>query len=788
MEQKYFEEPEESKGFDAKRLFSKLARSYYWLILSAGVCVAAAFVYIRYTTPLYQVATYIQVQSPGEVTTNILGGSAFGQGPSAAAQAQPDLNSEIFKLESAALIQKIVDSLHLDIEVMTKGRVLDKPLHLDSLPFTIKIKRWDIDEQTPVYKLLIGEEGFKLQLEKEQVSGKYNQPVVFKHDTITIEPKPFISLQKGLYLLRFPGLDGAVAKYSSRISASAVPKGGMAMLQISVKDEIPERAKQIVEVLLYNYDEANFEFKSKALRTEIEFLENRLGTVSSELAQQANKVKDFKSSTRVNDVSTSANQILGNLVTLDGRKSENQLKENLLNQIENNIQQSGQEQIIPNVTALTDPSLSSFVDQFNKLVFRRKEILDRGTAQDIRLPEINAALSQLKSTIFASINSIRQQLRTSNAFIASQEQNATGRFQGMTEKEKDLNQTNRVLGVKDALYTFLQQKIEDKRMEYASAGIAGSRIIDWNISRSVNPKPYVVYAMGFILGLLVPVLIIVVQFMMNNKIETREDVHGITSLPIAGEIILDDSKADLVIAEETVSPIAEQFRTLRTNISYMGYGPEQKVLMVTSSVSGEGKSFVSLNLASSLAISNKKVVLLEFDLRNPSLSERLGFKRAGGITNYLRGEVQVDDVVKTVPELENLFFISAGTPLPLNPGEIILNPRMKSLFDYLRAHYDYVIMDTPPVEAVSDALSLAKMADISFFVLRHKYTARPSLKLINQLHTDQKLPHISLIINGIKPGFGFQHVYGYGYEYGHMAKGKKKKKSQKSADRKLKIA
>jgi tyrosine-protein kinase Etk/Wzc len=785
MEQKYFDEPEESKGFDAKRLFSKLAKGYYWLILSAGICLTAAFLYIRYTVPLYQVATFIQVQSPGEVTTNILGGSAFGQAPSAAAQAQPDLNSEIFKLESAALIQQIVDSLHLDIEVMTKGRVLDKPLHIDSLPFTINLKRWDIDEGTPVYKLLVNESGYKLQHEKTQVNGLYNIPLVFKHDTITISPKPFITIPKGVYLLRFPGRDGAVAKYSSRISASAVPKGGMAMLQISVKDEIPERAKQIVEVLLYNYDVANFEFKSKALRTEIEFLENRLATVSGELSTQANKVKDFKSTNRVNDVPTSANQILGNLVTLDSKKSENLLKENLLSQVENNIQQSGQEGIIPNVTALQDPSLGSFVDQFNKLVLRRKEILDRGTPQDIRLPEINAALTTLKSSIFTSINSIRQQLRTSNAFIASQEQSATGRFQGMTEKEKDLNQTNRVLGVKDALYTFLQQKIEDKKMEYASAGIAGSRIIDWNISKSVNPKPYMVYAMGFILGIMIPVLIIVLQFMLNNKIETREEVQRITALPIAGEITLDDSKADLVIAEETVSPIAEQFRTLRTNISYMGYGPEQKVLMVTSSVSGEGKSFVSLNLASSLAISNKKVVLLEFDLRNPSLSERLGFKKSTGITNYLRGEVQVDDVVQSVPEMENLVFISAGTPLPLNPGEIILHARMKSLFDYLRAHYDYIIMDTPPVEAVSDALSLGKMADISFFVLRHKYTLRPSLKLINQLHQDQKLPHISLVINGIKPGYGFQHVYGYGYEYGQMGKSKKKKKG---SDNKLKIA
>lgn len=787
MEQKYFDEPEESKGFDAKRLFSKLAKSYYWLLLSAGVCLAAAFLYIRYTTPLYQVSTYIQVQSPSEVTTNILGGSAFGQSPAAAAQAQPDLNSEIFKLESAALIGKIVDSLHLDIEVMTKGRVLDKQLHLDSLPFTIKVNRWDSDERTPVYKLMVSEEGFKLQHDKELVNGSYNKPLVFKHDTITIEPRPFITIPKGMYLLRLSGVAGTISKYASRIKASALPKGGMAMLQLSVRDEIPERAKQIVEVLLRHYDEGNFEFKSKALRTEIEFLENRLATVSSELSQQANKVKDFKSNNKVNDVPTSANQILGNLVTLDTRKSENLLKENLLNQVEANIrEQSGQEQIIPNVAVLMDPGLSQFVDAYNRLVLRRKEILDRGTPQDIRLPEINAGLTSLKNSIYQNIGSLRQQLKTSNAFIASQEQSQTGRFQGMAEKEKDLNQTNRVLGVKDALYTFLQQKIEDKKMEYASAGIAGTRIIDWNISRSVNPKPYVVYAMAFVLGILLPVIVVVIQFMMNNKIETREDVQNFTSLPIAGEIVLDNSKADLVIAEETVSPIAEQFRTLRTNISYMGYGPEQKVLMVTSSKSGEGKSFVSLNLASSLAISSKKVVLLEFDLRNPGLSERLGFKKSNGITNYLRGEVQVDDVLKTVPEIENLVFVSAGTPLPLNPGEIILHPRMKPLFDYLKAHYDYIIMDTPPVEAVSDALSLGKHADISFFIVRHKFTQRPSLKLINQLHEDQKLPHISLIINGIKPGYGFQHVYGYGYEYGPMGKGKKKKK--KNADTKLKIA
>ena len=178
MEQKYFEEPEESKGFDAKRLFSKLAKSWYWLILSAAVCGAGAWLYIRYTVPLYQVSTFIQVQSPSEVTTNILGGSAFGGQGQAAAQAQPDLNSEIFKLESAALIEKIVDSLRLDIEVMTKGRVRDKAMHIDSLPFTIDVKRFDVDEKTPQYKLVVSENGYALQQEKRIIKGRFFQPLV----------------------------------------------------------------------------------------------------------------------------------------------------------------------------------------------------------------------------------------------------------------------------------------------------------------------------------------------------------------------------------------------------------------------------------------------------------------------------------------------------------------------------------------------------------------------------------------------------------------------------------
>ncbi len=208
-------------------------------------------------------------------------------------------------------------------------------------------------------------------------------------------------------------------------------------------------------------------------------------------------------------------------------------------------------------------------------------------------------------------------------------------------------------------------------------------------------------------------------------------------------------------------------------------------MLITSGISGEGKSFISINLANTLAISNKKTILIEFDLRNPSLAVSLNADSTRGMANYLAGEIEIDQIIQPVNNSENLFFISSGIPLPANPGEIILNNRIQPLIDHLRQQFDFIVMDTPPIEAVSDALTLAKWADSSFFVIRHKYSLRSSLVRMNHLYEDHKLPRPGLIINGIKPGEGFNNVHGYGYGYGDMDKMKKKKTKERT---KLKIA
>jgi tyrosine-protein kinase Etk/Wzc len=706
MEQSYVDERESSTSFDVKRFLTKVGKNYGWCIAAVVLCMAAAYTWLRVTVPLYQVAAFIQVQPPNEAA-NILGGSPFSSTGNANARNYPDVNGEIFKLQSAALIGEVVDSLKLDIKISPKGKV---------------------------------------QVNRE----------------------------------------AAIAGIARRLIVAPVPKGGMGMLQVVMRDEKPERAQQIVNVLIYKYDLANYIFKNKALRSEIAFLDNRLATVNEELNTQENYVRNFKASNKINDVSSSANQLLSSLTSIDSKKSDNDYKESLLKLIETNIHAAGGREERINVPGLQDVDLANLVAKYNELVSQKSNILDQGAPKDLRLPPIHVKLESTRAHIVNRIASIRQELATSNNFLASQERSTTGRFVTLPEKEKDYIQVNRLLNIKQSLYVFLLQKKEDKNIEFASSGILGSRIVDWRVNGVQDPKPSLVYAAAFLIGLLLPVMVILIRFLLNKRIETPADIYKTTTLPIAGEIALVSRlEQEMVMKKDNVSPVAEQFRTLRTNMLYVNKGTSAKVVLITSGISGEGKSFISLNFANTLAISNRKVVLVEFDLRNPGLSASLGAANTTGIANFLAEETDVASIIQPVAGYENLSFISSGNPLPANPGEIILNNRMQLLFDTLKKQFDFIILDTPPIEAVSDALALGKWADCSFFVIRHKYSLRSSLVRMNRLYEDQKLPRPGLIVNGIKPGEGFNNVHGYGYGYGDMTRMKRKKNKDRTN---LKIA
>ncbi|RYY30547.1 MAG: polysaccharide biosynthesis tyrosine autokinase [Chitinophagaceae bacterium] len=769
MEQSFIDEKESGGGFDPKTFFSNLGKNWYWFVIALVVFVGGAYLYLKFTQPLYKLSTYVLIKKPTEAK-NLIGGTPFAGGSGESSSSVVDISSEIFKLRSGTILGEALDSLNMQVSLISNQTVKNQPVSLDSVPFEIVARRADPNVESQVYTLQMNERNYRITGELLSHSAQYGQPMLLGRDTIIITRKPSFKGEMS-YDLQLLSREELINKYIGRIEVSPVPQGGPEMLQVSVTDEFTTRAEQLIKVLVYRFDLANLDYKNKALRVEMTFLQNRLNEVTEDLNEQESIVSNFKSSNQINDVSTSATELLTDMKVIDKQKSENELKQNMLSLLETNVRNATSSDEVVNAVGLTDPVLNDLINKYNTTVARKKDILEKGTALDPRLEAINTALNDYRTSILRSSSNLRQELKASQNFLSSQERSTSSRFSTLPSKEKNYVQVNRVLNLKQAVYMFLMERKSEKELELASAEVAESRIIDSRLNKKTRePQPLLVYQIALACGILIPALVILLQTLLNKKIETRKDIEAGTSLPVAGEIDYAASNSDMVMLKDAATPSAEQFRTLRTNISYLSQDKPAKVMLVTSSISEEGKSFVSLNLANSYAIRSKKVVLLEFDLRSPGLSEKLNLTETTGLANYLADEAAIDQVIRKVDEYENLYFISAGFPLPPNPGEIILSNRMAQLFEYLKANFDVVVIDTPPVGLVSDAISLGKWADLSFFVVRHKYSLRTSLKLVNKLKEEKKLPSISIIINGIK-GNAFNSGnkyggYGYGYNYG----------------------
>ncbi len=780
------EELKPKSPFDIKRFFIKFSRSYILIGVLLVVFLGGAYLYHRYSPPLYRVIAYLQIHT-APTASSLIGGSPFSSNPSGSQESFADLNGEIFKLQSANLIAEVVDSLRLNI-ALHKGNNSDRnQVSTIDMPVSFDLVKPASESNTGEYQLVLDSSYYTLIGENTRNSYEYGVPVDIEGYKLTLNKDSHQNAPlRGTYQMRILATPSVVAKYQGRIMVGAMSKGGPGMLQVGIEDELPERGKRIVEVLKYKYDYANYVFKNRALQSEIDFLDRRLAAVNEDLESQENYVKNFKAGNQINDVSSSANQLLGSLTQIDQQKYDNEYKENLLDLIKSNINSTDPTEKRINVNGIQDQDLSLLVGKYNDLVGQKADLLTFAAPKDLRIPQLDVKLQETKNAIRSRVASLERELAASNSFLNKQQQTTSKRFSTLPAKEKDYIQVNRLLNIKQTLYIFLLQKKEDKNIEFASSGLADSRLVDWKISNVQNPKPPVLFAGAGFAALLVSALIVLLKMLLSKKIETSDEIYRNTNLHVIGEVAHAGNSAEsLLVKKDDASPITEQFRTLRTNLFYLTHELRSKVCMVTSAVSGEGKSFVALNLASALAISNKKTIILEFDLRYPGILPDEENAHKPGLTDFLAGEVDIEELVHPVVGAENLYFMSAGKMAIHNAGELILSDKMRFLFEYLKKKFEFIIVDTPPVEAVSDAISIGAWADLTLYVVRHKYSSRRSIELINKLSEDSKLPRPVLVVNGIHSDGEFQNVHGYGYGYSN-AKGYNKRKARKTGH--LKIA
>jgi tyrosine-protein kinase Etk/Wzc len=760
---------QEIGSFDLKHYFSKLLGNYVWIIISLVIMLFCSYLYLRYTTPKYQLTGYIIVggQALEKGANDILANAGLVSGAENTASI---VNNEIFILKSHQLNGQVVDSMKLDVAVSRMGQVKDMPVRTDSLTVNIRVTKADPNYSSPPFKLQLSANGFVLKGPENEYRGVYGQPVVIHGNTILISKKPGVAVKNEEFSLQLNSREKTIKTYLSRLTVEQAKNGGMGLLRIAVVDELPERAHRYIELLIHAYNVSYLDYQNQAIKRALVFLGERLETVTTELGQQENALRDFKASNQLYDVSITAQDLLSNLKTLDTEKNVREFQDDLLNLVERSVNgASGKEEIVVSTSGLEDPVLSAQVAQYNQLVTRKQMILSAGTVEDPRLDPVNEQLAEMRKNIQKNIVNIKRQHQAAQRSVSAQENKYTSRFQVLPEKEKQYVELTRKFSIKESQYIYLLQKKEETELQLVSSNAERSRPVDDILSDGIVwPIRNQVYIIAVLLGILIPAFIILLKVLLNQKIETRKEIEKGTNVPILGELSLNKSDEAIAITTNNRTAIAEQLRAIRTNLSFMGANTKQKVFVVTSSVGGEGKSFVSLNLGNSLAISNKKVAVLELDLRKPMLSKNLGVNNNIGISNYIINEnIYPEEIIQAVKNCPNLFLLNSG-PVPPNPGELIIHPRMSELISYLREHFDFVILDSPPVGLVADSLSLAKLSDISLFVLRPNHSLRAAIPLINDLQRGNKLPRLSLIINGIQPekgygGYGSYGSKGYGY-------------------------
>lgn len=733
----------------------------YWplFLLAAALGVGVAMLYLRYATATYKISATLLVKEESKKLgeKDLLASlDLFGT--------DKNIENEMQILYSRTLATEVARNLQLYGEVYQKGKVRDliayenAPLQFKFLePGKIKAGKPEI---VP----------FVYNASKATVS-LYDKTYPLNDTVATPWGKMLIKAHQGVlpddktYYLQITDEKQLTQVLLSRLSVAPVSKMGT-VIKLEYSDVAPRRGEDILNELIRVYNAAAIEDKNRVAASTMSFVEDRLNIVTQELGDVEAKVEQFKRREGIVDISEQSKLFLESVQENDSKMSEANMQLSVLDAIEKYVSGKGEgENIVPATLGLSDPVLMELVAKLYETEMERERLKKTTGENSPVLGALNRQIAKLTPSIMENINSLRANLNAGKEKLESANSRFMGILRSVPGKEKALIEVSREREIKNSIYTFLLQKREETALAYAAA-ISDSRIVDAAESSSVpfSPKKMTVLAMAIIAGIVVVAAIITIKDMLNREIVERAEIEKATAAPIVAEIMYDDNNEALVIGDGKRSLVAEQFRSLRTSLSYIGLNGDNKTLLVTSSISGEGKSFVSINLAASISLIRKKVVLLEFDLRKPMISKMLGIKREPGITNYLVGRSSISDMLQPVPGNEYLFVLPAGV-IPPNPTELILNGRLEEMLSHLKTMFDYVIIDTAPVGLVTDARLLAPFADACLYVLRQQVTPKLHLKQIDELYRNKEVGKLNLVFNGVRPRGVAAAGYGYGYGY-----------------------
>ncbi|RYY82423.1 MAG: polysaccharide biosynthesis tyrosine autokinase, partial [Chitinophagaceae bacterium] len=532
------------------------------------------------------------------------------------------------------------------------------------------------------------------------------------------------------------------------------------VLDVKMQTLVPAKGRDVLNTLFKVYNEFTIEDKNQMAAKTLAFIEDRLAMVIGQLDSVERDVRDYKTANNVYDLGTQAQNYLGNVQSFDLKKGEIDVQLEVLASVSDYISSRGaRRSTLPSLLLVNDPTLAGLLPRLYEAEAALEKALLVGGVQSDPVVTAEETVRRLKETIRDNIATIRSNLLTARSAINARINESNSLLKAVPQKEIGLVNISRQQAIKNNIFTYLLQKREETALNSAST-IADLRVIERASSGGpISPIPKNYYITGLLVGVLLAAGFIAMREQLNRKVLFRQEIEARVSIPVIAELLQLHNTAPIVVRDGKRSAIAEQFRSLRTNLAFMGISEEANTVLLTSSVSGEGKSFTAINLAISFTLTGKRVALMEIDLRKPKISKHLGIERSPGITNYVIGQATLEEVTKKT-EFSNLFVIPAGT-IPPNPSELLLRERFAQLMKEVKETFDYVIIDTAPIGPVTDAFLLKNFADVTIYMIRHDVTPKVYLKLINDMYKQEKFNNLTIVFNGLKRrGFSY---YGSGY-------------------------
>lgn len=764
-----FTKKDQTRDFQLKEFIFRYLRYWPFLVAFIASAFTIGFIRIRYATPIYSVtgSLFINKENGNNRRADDLQNIFLFQD-------NVNLKNELEILKSKPLLKRVVLNLGLQTNYFNKGNVRSTNIYGAS-PLLLEIISLKDSTSSFSLNLEAGEGDFKLL--NTNIIIPYNSIFQTSYGAFKINKLPgrqLANFNSDNYVIKYMPLAEAASDLASKITTTQTIDQAT-ILDIRVETDNIVLGKDIVNDLMKEYGKMNVEQKKEISQLTMQFIDERLDTIKEELGLVETGLLHFRERNNVIDLTAQSEQYYSNYSDADKGLISQQVQIGIVNFLIKYIEEpSNKYKIVPTDLGVQDPTVIPLLTQYNALQLERGTLIQSTGPANPKLIMLTSSIEKLREQIHEALKNVKRGYEIASAKTREQLSLYERNIKSIPSKSKGLLDIERQQKIKQDLYLFLLQKREEAAISAAATIPSSNPLEDASPSYvPVKPNKRNIYLIALLAGILIPVGFIAIMEMLNDKVREREEVVKNTHAPVIGEIGHAGNDT-LIVRSGSRTVVAEQFRIMRTNLQYLITKTSNPVILVTSSVSGEGKSFVATNYGAAVALAGKKTIILEFDIRKPRLLKGLNIEASKGLSNYMIGSVKnIEELILPVPEVNNLYVIGCG-PIPPNPSELLLEPNVKKLFDELKSRFDCIIVDTAPIGLVSDALTLSAFANASAFIVRHAYTLKRQLHMIEDLYQQKRLPNMGLVINDIQTqgrykgyyGYGGGSYYGYGYSYG----------------------